>query len=311
MPLNLSGVFSPILLIRMKILKKTKFFGMACGLSVVLAGCGGFVYTSIGGTVKGLGTDGTNSLTLQNERGFLKTMTADGTFAFDVASNASYAITAAAQPKLVNCNIAGGTGKMTGEGVNNSVAVTCVPNVQLKGTLSGLPDAGNITLNTNTTDTVKNTLQDYVETVSANGAFQLAGKYVAHGKPYVVSVSLPPAGRFCSVTNGSGTADNSKPDAAANIGVSCVPAVPVGFTVNGLNAGSSLTLSNTFGSKVDQRLVSAIGIYYFNWSLLDGTAYSVKVDTQPAGQTCTVQNPSGTVSMSNPAASTKIIVNCV
>ncbi|MBR7778040.1 hypothetical protein [Undibacterium rugosum] len=291
-------------------MKKTKFFGMACGLSIVLAGCGGFVYTSIGGTVTGLGTSGTNSLTLQNERGFFKTLTADGTFAFDVASNASYSITAAAQPKYVNCTIAGGTGKMSGEGVNNSVAVTCVPNVQLKGTLSGLPDGGNLTLNTNTTDTVKNTLQDYVEIVSANGTFQLAGKYVAHGKPYVVTVSIPPAARYCTVSNGTGTADNTTPDAAANIGVSCVPAVPVGFTVKGLNAGSSLTLSNTFGSKVDQRLVSAIGIYYFNWSLLDGTAYSVKVDTQPTGQTCTIQNPTGTVSMSNPAA-TNIIVNCV
>lgn len=297
----------------MKILKKTKFFGMACGLSVVLAGCGGFVYTSIGGTVTGLGADGTNSLTLQNERGFLKTMTADGTFAFDVASNASYAITAAAQPAKVNCSIAGGTGKMTGEGVNNSVAVTCIPNVLLKGSVSGIPDGAGLKLNVNTIEPVKNVLADYVSTdfIVANGAFQFNERQVVHTKPYVVSIFLPPAGRFCSVTNGSGTADNTKPDAAANIAVSCVPAVPVGFTVNGLNAGSSLTLSNTFGTKVDQRLVNAIGIYFFNWSLLDGTAYSVKVDTQPAGQTCTVQNPSGTVSMSNPSASTKIIVNCV
>jgi hypothetical protein len=51
-----------------------------------------------------------------NEQNFIRTLTADGSFSFNVASNANYSIVVSSQPNLVNCTVANGTGKMTGEG---------------------------------------------------------------------------------------------------------------------------------------------------------------------------------------------------
>ena len=284
----------------MIILNKSKFAALVVGAGIVLAGCGGFVYTTVGGTVTGLGTG--NVLILRNDANYTQTLSADGTFAFNVASNGTYNITVQSQPNTVNCSVINGSGKMSGDASVTNIAVTCTPNVQIGGTLSGMPDAASMVLLNNATASA---------TVTANGAFVFPN-YVVNGSTYAITVGIPPASQYCTVANGTGVANLSNPAAALTARVSCVPATPVKFTVNGLTAGLVLTMANTVNGYVDSFSVSAPGNYFFNWSWLDGTPFNATVLTQPTGQTCTVTSGGkGTVSAANPAASQNIVVDCV
>lgn len=277
---------------------------------MILAGCGGFTYTTVGGTVTGLGTGNVNTLILQNDAGYVQSLSADGSFAFNVASNGSYKITISQQPNMVNCSIANGTGNMGGSSAVTNVQVTCVPNVPVSGTISGLPDnPGTLYLNNNVTYAPTNTNLTYQASATTNGAFSFAN-YVVSGYNYNVTVAVQPPGQYCMVKNGVGVANNANPAGAANLAVSCTAGVAVKATVNGLNPGGLLVLSNTTTDKVDQLTLSSIGIYNFGWSLLSGMRYSVAVTTQPSGQTCTVVNGSGIADLANPSAA-NVTVNCV
>ncbi|HSW26762.1 MAG TPA: hypothetical protein VLJ62_28665, partial [Burkholderiaceae bacterium] len=64
----------------------------------------------------------------------------------------------------------------------------------------------------------------------------------------------------------------------------------IGGTVSGL-AGSGLVLQNNGGD--DLSVAANASSFTFASSLANGTPYDVSVRTQPAGQTCTVQNGSG------------------
>ncbi len=65
----------------MKLNKKTvTVAGLSALCALALAACGGFVYTTVGGTIKGLTTDST--LVLVNDTSYSHTATADGTFSF-------------------------------------------------------------------------------------------------------------------------------------------------------------------------------------------------------------------------------------
>ena len=197
-------------------------------------------------------------------------------------------------------------------GVAN-VAVTCVPKVQVGGTLSGLADGAKLYLINNITSVADNVNVNADNTaagaLSANGAFTLP-TWVVSGYNYNVAVALPPPGQYCTVVNGLGVANNQNVSAAQNIGVSCVAAGPVTFTVTGLTPGNSVTLTNTSAVRVDPLTVSTIGTYNFSWSLLTGMTFSVAVTAQPTGQTCTVQNGSGIANLANPAASANVTVTC-
>ncbi len=287
------------ILTRTIILNKMKFAGIAIGVAIVLAGCGGYFYTTVGGTVKGLGSG--DVLVLRNDTNYRQTLSADGPFSFNVASNGSYTISVLTQPNTTNCSVANASGTMTGEAAVSNVVVTCVPNVQIGGTVSGLADSATLTLFNNGTSTA---------TVTANGSYVFS-TYVVNANPYAITVGVPPASQYCTVANGTGIADITNTAAALTSSVTCVPAVPVKFTVNGLTAGLTLTMANTVNGFVDRYSVTAPGNYSFNWSWLTGTAFNATVDTQPTGQTCTVTGNTGIIDASNPAASANIVVNCV
>ena len=294
-------------------MNKSKIAGILGGVAIVLAGCGGFVYTTVSGTVTGLGTTGLNSLVLKNEGNYKQSLSVDGSFSFTEASNANYAITVASQPAYVNCTVANGTGTMNSSTGVANVAVTCVPNVPVGGTVSGLADGSKLYLIDNITYSPLNINVNADNTtagvISSNGVFILP-TWVVNGYNYNVGVALPPPGQYCTVVNGVGVADNTNLAAAKTIGVNCVAAVPVTFTVTGLTAGNSVTLTNTSTARTDPLTVTTIGTYNFSWSLLTGMPYSVAVTTQPTGQTCTVQNGTGTANLGNPSASANVLVNC-
>jgi hypothetical protein len=263
---------------------------------MTLVACGGFVYTTVGGTVTGLVTGST--LVLKNELNYTYSMTIDGSFSFRVPSDGNYVISVGAQPNPVNCTVTNGTGKMTSDAPVTNVRVNCVPNVPLSGTLTNLPDASSLVLMVNDVA---------VTALTANGAFTLS-KYVVDGQPYVVGVASPPASEVCSVQNGTGTAHINDIPSASNLKVNCVPGVPVSGSLTGLKSGTYIILTN---NGTDTRTLIGDGTYIFNFSLLDGASYDVQVTTQPVGQKCTVTNGSGKVSITTPANSANIQVTCV
>ena len=60
--------------------------------------------------------------------------------------------------------------------------------------------------------------------------------------------------------------------------------------MTGLGSGTALTLANGSATLV----VAANGAFAFAGTVADGTAYDVRVRTQPAGVFCTVSNGVGT-----------------
>ena len=127
---------------------------------------------------------------------------------------------------------------------------------------------------------------------------------LAGGTPYSVTVLTQPAGQTCSVSNGSGTIGTAN---VTSVSVSCaaLPATTytLGGNLSGLSSGS-LVLQNNGGSNLS---LSVNGPFAFNARFASGVAYSVTILTQPAGQTCSVSNGSGTIGS---ADITSLTVQC-
>ena len=73
---------------------------------------------------------------------------------------------------------------------------------------------------------------------------------------------------------------------------------------SGLASGGTVVLQNNGGNDLT---VAANGTFAFSTALTTGAAYSVTVKTNPAGQTCTVANGTGTVGTANV---TSVAVTC-
>ncbi len=155
------------------------------------------------------------------------------------------------------------------------------------GTVSGL--SGTVVLQDNGGDNLS---------VSANGAFTFA-TLVAGGAAYRATVLTNPAGQTCTVTNGSGTIGTAN---VTNVAVACTTKYSVGGTVSGLSG--TVVLQDNGG---DNLSVSANGAFTFATQVAGGAAYKATVLTNPAGQTCTVTNGSGTIGTANV---TNVAVTC-
>jgi hypothetical protein len=163
------------------------------------------------------------------------------------------------------------------------------------GTLSGLGSGVTVTLLDNTGGASL--------TLSANGSFTFAPG-LASGAAYNVTVSTPPAGQTCAVTNGSGTVDGTN---VTNVSVACtLLTYSVGGTVSGLGTSGTagLVLQDNGNDNVT---VNANGNFTFPTKLTSGAGYVVSVSTQPAGLICSVGGGSGSISGANV---TSVSVNC-
>ncbi len=149
------------------------------------------------------------------------------------------------------------------------------PFVTVGGTVSGL--AGTVILQNNGGNNLA---------IAADGPFTFTTLF-APGAAYAVSVQTQPAGQRCSIRNGSGRASAS----VTSVTVECVSNPTIGGTISGLTG--LVILQNNGGNSLS---TAANGPFTFTASLVPGAAYSVSVQTQPAGQTCIVTNGSGTVS---------------
>jgi len=150
---------------------------------------------------------------------------------------------------------------------------------EVGGTVTGLGTGLSVTLLNNGTDSL---------TVRRNGSFFFTERLDANAA-FLVTVQTQPVGQSCNVDNGSGTLD-AEGATVDNVLVSCSFSSSLRGTVSGLRPGLALTLIS--GSATLS--ISADGPFAFADILADGTAYSVRVLTQPAGLNCTLQNASGT-----------------
>jgi len=137
--------------------------------------------------------------------------------------------------------------------------------------------------------------------VGDNGSFTFPTG-VASGATYSVTVTVDPnnpIAQTCVVANGSGTATAD----VTTVQITCTTTTfTVGGTVSGLTG--TVVLQDNGG---DNLSVSANGGFTFATPVASGAAYAVTVLTQPAGQTCYVNNGGGNVGKGNV---TGVIVTC-
>src|SRR5262245_11002318 len=214
-----------------------------CGLSV-LVGCKKeepvpappppppATYT-VGGSITGL----TGSVTLANNGGDSRTVSAAGafTFATPVQSGAAYSVTVTSQPANQTCAVTSGSGTVASANITG-VGVSCTTNTYaVGGTVTGLAGSG-LTLQNNGGDSLAR---------NADGAFTFATA-VTSGGAYSVSVSTQPSNptQTCTPTNHTGTVTAN----VTNVVITCVTSAPqVGSAVIGPAGG---TVNGVYGAQI-------------------------------------------------------------
>jgi len=163
-------------------------------VTALVAGCGGALNASIGGSVAGL-SGGTTVVLLNNGTNAL-TVGANGTFTFStqITAGNTYDVTVETQPVGETCTVTNASGT-----VSNTCDATTTASNYVLGTLSGLGSGKTVVLSDGT---------DTSYTVSANSAFVFPTALSA-GTAYSVTVVTNPSGQTCTVTNGSGTMPSS------------------------------------------------------------------------------------------------------
>ena len=164
----------------------------------------------------------------------------------------------------------------------------------LSGVLSGLAPGLSVALQVNAANNI---------TLTSNQAFSFPSTLPCN-RGYKVSVLTQPVGQTCSIANGNGSVDSTGNN-VSNIAIACVSGLTLSGTVSGLAAGVSVTVSNNGAALLP---VSVNGAYGFPGTLASGSAYAVTVSTQPAGQTCSVANATGTIGTSTVAG---VDVSCI
>lgn len=247
----------------------------------------------VGGIVVGLG-DG-KSVTLQNNGINDIVLNADGPFTFPgVGSGNPFSVTIKTGTSDPSCTVSGGTGTV-GSAPVDSVVVNCGSNTfTVGGTVAGL--AGTLVVTNNGGD---------ARTISANGSFAFPTP-IANGTTYDVKVKTPPAyppqTQTCAIVNGTGAVAAAN---VTNVAINCAAnKYTVGGTVNGLT-GAGLKLQNK--GTDDKSINPPGGSFTFAAQVPSGSSYNVTIVTQPAGQTCSVTSPSGTIASS---AISNVVVTC-
>lgn len=243
-------------------------------------------YYSISGSYAGLAGRGLK-ISLKNtgeELDFsLPDNSSSGNFTFTqkVVAATSYSVVVSQQPSNRNqvCTVVDGNGTVSSTNVTN-VTVTCSDQAfKISGDVTGLSGDEEVTVSLN------------------GGADQLLSAArttfswdVSDDVAYNVSVTGSPAGKSCTVYNGSGTiSGHSK----TNVEVSCAAnKFTVSGTVSGLCPGQTVKIRNNSGT-----LVEVPGVFpSFTFALQsDGAAYDVTVFSKPIDVTCTVANGTGTI----------------
>jgi hypothetical protein len=233
---------------------------------------------NIGGTISGLTAAG---LVLANGTDTLSVPAGAASFTMPtaVAYGSEYTITVTTQPTGLTCDVANGTGTVGTAAVTN-VAVTCTDSpLSVGGSISGLEHATGLVL-VNGTET---------DAVPAGATSFRLNAPESSGSTYAVRVQSQPTGTTCSVSQGLGTIPTHS---VSDVSITCSDeAYSLGGTVTGLTS-PGLVLSD--GSNTYSVPVNATN-FTMPMVVAYGSSYTMNVQTQPAGLTCTISGGTGTM----------------
>jgi hypothetical protein len=231
----------------------------------------------------------TGTLVMHDNKGDLLTFTTNDTqtFATKYNSGLTYIVTIRSQPMGQTCTMSSNSsGTITSD---VTVAVTCAKTVEDKISVAVTGLTGTLVVQ----DSKASTL-----TFTTNNTQTFALEYPS-GSTYTVTVKTQPAGQTCTLgSNASGTiTSNITVTATCNTNVSnyTISVAVTGLTGT-LVVQDNLGAGLTFTTNTTQT---------FSSSYAGGSTYSVTVQTQPAGQTCTLgSNASGTITSNITVTST-------
>jgi exo-beta-1,3-glucanase (GH17 family) len=161
--------------------------------------------------------------------------------------------------------------------------------VTIGGTVSNL--TGTLVINDNSADPL---------TVSKNGPFTFALQ-LASGASYSVAITGQPTGQVCTLANASGTTTSN----VTNIAISCANVYTIGGTIANLNG--SIVLQNNGQNSLSVSGSGASTPFTFLQPVASNGAYAVTIQTQPAGQSCTI---TGGASGNATANVTSVAISC-
>ena len=247
---------------------------------LALAACGGDSSgppLTLSGTVSGLTTSGLSLTTLGVNLPVASGATSF-TFGAILTTGVVYDVTAPGQPTGQLCTVTNGSGAAETANITN-VVVTCSDKTfNIGGTISGLTAAGLVL--TNGSDALN---------VPAGATSFTMPAAVANGSSYSVTVTAQPTGLTCDVTNGAGTITGP----VTNIAVACTDQTPaVGGSISGLGRATGLVLSN---GAYTYTVPAGATSFAFDTPESSGGTYAVRVQSQPAGVTCSTSQGLGTI----------------
>jgi uncharacterized repeat protein (TIGR03803 family) len=244
----------------------------------------------LGGTISGLNGSG---LVLANGSDTVPVGPGATTFTMPtpVAYTSSYALTVQMQPLGEACAVSNGTGTMPANPVTN-IAVTCTDQpFTLGGSITGLGNNVGLVL-TNGTDTLN---------VPPGSMTFTMPTPVDYGSSYSVAVQSSPPGLTCTASNASGT---MPPFSIFTVLITCSDqSYTLGGTVTGLTSTGLVLQNGTDALPVASGSTS----FQMDMPVAYTSPYSVTVQTEPTGETCTVSNAAGTMPASNV---TNVVVTC-
>src|SRR6185437_8867110 len=241
-----------------------------------LSGCGGPSTYALQVTIQNLDSPGL-TLDIDGAVQSVPAGTTSQTLVAALASGTHYRVVIASQPAADTCTIANGSG--TVGNANASVTVSCVVNsYSVSGPIEGLTADG-LVLRDNGADTTA---------VDANATQFTMPTPVVIGASYAITVQDQPTGLTCSVNGGTGTMGAG----GVTVAVTCVPATyPVSGTITGLTSGGLVLLDNG----TDATAIGVNATQFMMPKAIDyGSPYSITIQTQPTGLTCSVASGTGT-----------------
>jgi len=259
----------------------------------------------LGGSISGLNASGLQ-ISAAGQSVSVAAGASSFAFANPVAYGTAYNTTISNQPSGQSCTVANGSGSMGAADVN-SISISCSANpATLGGVVKNLNGSGLVLRSNGQSVSVAPSLLTI--TPKPDMPFTFATP-LSGGTAYGVSVQTQPSGQTCTVGNGSGTMAGVD---VTSVVVTCdsTQLYTLGGSVSGNT--SALVLSAGGQSVTVPSIVCVtspcVSNFTFGTSLAGGTAYSVTVQTQPTGQTCTVSNGSGSMPAANVSS---VAVTCV
>jgi hypothetical protein len=220
----------------------------------------------------------TGTLVMQDDKNSTLSFTTNTTktFANKYSSGASYTVSVKTQPAGQTCTLSSNaSGTITS---NITVTATCTTN-STNDTISVAVTGLTGTL------VVQDSKGDGL-TFTSNSTQTFATSYTS-GSTYSVTVQTEPAGQTCTLSgNASGTITSN-----ITVTATCVSNYTISVAVTGLTG--TLVMQD---SKSDSLTFTTNSTQTFATIYASGSTYSVTVQTQPAGETCTLSsNASGTI----------------